>query len=125
MKGHLSIAFLLSVGYDAGMTAARLLRHARRSAGLSQRALAAAAGVPQSTVARIESGTISPRTDLLERLLATTGRTLASETRAGLGVDRSQIRARLALTPRERLERVAAGARTLRLLRGAARASRA
>lgn len=39
--------------------AAALLREARRSAGLSQRALAEKAGVPQSTVARIESGSTS------------------------------------------------------------------
>ncbi|MDQ1713223.1 MAG: hypothetical protein QOE45_2673 [Frankiaceae bacterium] len=34
--------------------AARLLRHARRRAGLTQRALVAKAGVPQPSVARID-----------------------------------------------------------------------
>jgi uncharacterized protein len=84
------------------MNAARLVRNARRRAGLSQRALARAAGVPHSTVARIELGRLSPRTDTLERLLRAAGRTLATEPALGEGVDRSQIRELLRLTPGER-----------------------
>jgi uncharacterized protein len=84
------------------MNAARLVRNARRRAGLSQRALARAAGVPHSTVARIELGRLSPRTDTLERLLRASGRTLATEPALGEGVDRSQIRELLRLTPGER-----------------------
>jgi transcriptional regulator with XRE-family HTH domain len=84
------------------MNAARLVRNARRRAGLSQRALARAAGVPHSTVARIELGRLSPRTDTLERLLRASGRTLATEPTLGEGVDRSQIRELLRLTPGER-----------------------
>ena len=84
------------------MIAARLLKHARLSAGLSQRALAASAGVPQSTVARIELGQLAPRTDTLDRLLRAAGRNLASEPALGLGVDRTQIRELLRLTPVER-----------------------
>jgi uncharacterized protein len=84
------------------MNAARLVRNARRRAGLSQRALARAAGVPHSTVARIELGRLSPRTDTLERLLRASGRTLATEPTLGEGVDRSQIRELLRLTSGER-----------------------
>ena len=98
------------------MTAARLLRDARRTAAISQRALALAAGVPQSTVARIEAGSIYPRSDTLERLLRAAGRTLVSEPRAGYGVDRSQIRALLALTPTERIRLLVGDARSLRAL---------
>jgi transcriptional regulator with XRE-family HTH domain len=39
-------------------------------AGLTQRQLAAAAGVAQSTVARIESGSVQPTLPMLYRLLA-------------------------------------------------------
>lgn len=95
------------------MIAARLLRHARRSAGLSQRALGEVAGIPQSTVARIELGRLSPRADTLDRLLRAAGRTLADEPTAGVGVDRSQIRELLKLTPVERLRLAAADASAL------------
>jgi transcriptional regulator with XRE-family HTH domain len=82
--------------------AARLVRYARRRAGLSQRALAQRAGVPQSTVARIELGRLIPRIDTLERILRATGRTLTSEPVLGAGEDLSLIRDRLRLTPAER-----------------------
>ncbi len=95
------------------MIAARLLKHARRTAGLSQRVLGEAAGIPQSTVARIELGRLSPRTDTLDRLLRAAGRTLAVEPTAGVGVDRSQIRELLKLTPAERLRLAAADASAL------------
>jgi transcriptional regulator with XRE-family HTH domain len=91
-------------------TAGRLLKYARRRAGLSQRALAVKAGVPQSTVARIESGTLSPRSDTLDGLLRATGRGLATEPRLGIGVDRSQIRELLRLSPTERAALAAADA---------------
>jgi len=85
------------------VNAAALLRRARRRAGMSQRILAQAAGVPQSTVARIELAQLSPRVDTFERLLRATGQTLSSERVLGIGVDRSQIRELLRLTPGERL----------------------
>ncbi len=50
--------------------AANLLKLARAQRGLSQRALATAAAVPHSTVARIESGAMQPTVSLLYRLLA-------------------------------------------------------
>jgi transcriptional regulator with XRE-family HTH domain len=84
------------------MISARLLKHARQSAGMSQRALAVAAGIPQSTVARIELGRLAPRVDTLERLLQTAGGSLAVEPMLGVGVDRSKIRELLRLTPGER-----------------------
>jgi transcriptional regulator with XRE-family HTH domain len=98
------------------MIAARILKDARTDAGLSQRALAASADVPQSTVARIELGTMSPRADTLERLLRAAGKTLSAEPRIGVGVDRSLIREFLRMTPGQRVRRLTGDARTLRML---------
>jgi transcriptional regulator with XRE-family HTH domain len=61
--------------------AARLLREARRRAGLGQTELARRAGVPVRTLTRIECGEVVPRLDTLERLLLACGRTLAVERR--------------------------------------------
>lgn len=56
--------------------AAKILREARRRAGLTQRALAERARTAQSVVARIESGSTSPTLETLERLLRATGHEL-------------------------------------------------
>jgi transcriptional regulator with XRE-family HTH domain len=93
------------------MTAARLLRRARRRAGLSQRELARHASVPQSTVARVELGVISPRANTLDRLLRAAGQTLTVEPLLGVGVDRTQIRELLRLSPQQRLRLAEADAR--------------
>jgi transcriptional regulator with XRE-family HTH domain len=85
------------------MKAARLLRHARRRAGMTQRELAAATGVPQPAIARIERGAVTPGIDTLERLLAGVGATLEVVPRLGVGVDRTLIRAALGRTPEERV----------------------
>jgi transcriptional regulator with XRE-family HTH domain len=53
--------------------AGNLLRLARMRSGLSQRQLAEAAGVPQSTVARIETYRQQPTLPLLARLFAASG----------------------------------------------------
>jgi len=98
------------------MNAAHLLRSARRTVGLTQRQLAERAGVPQATVGRIEAGTITPRTDTLERLLRVAGQELAVTVRPGAGVDRSQIRELLRLTPRRRLQLAATDAAGMRRL---------
>lgn len=55
---------------DTEHVAANLLKLARGQKGHTQRALAAAANVPHSTVARIESGAMQPTLPLLYRLLA-------------------------------------------------------
>ncbi len=84
---------------------------------MTQRQLAEAAGVPQSTVGRIEAGAFQPRWETMARVLMAAGYSL-EVTRAGAGVDRSQMRALLAMSPRQRLEAAAADARGLdRLLR--------
>ncbi|MCI0582910.1 MAG: helix-turn-helix domain-containing protein [Chloroflexi bacterium] len=87
-----------------GMSA-RMLRHARRSAGLTQRALAAKTGIPQETIARIEAGRSDPRVETLDRLLEGCGYGLEHLPRLGIGIDRPQIRERLAMSPGDRLMR--------------------
>lgn len=106
------------------MNARHLLRRARKRARLSQRAVAELAGVPQSTIARIELGTLSPRVDTLERILRAAGQTLSTEPLTGVGIDRTVMQPLLRLTPAERLRRAEADARALARLDAQVRASR-
>jgi predicted transcriptional regulator len=101
------------------MEAGRSLRQARRRAGLSQRALAARTGVAQPTIARIERGKDDPRLGTIERLLHACGETIEVVPQAGLGVDRTEIRELLRLSPRQRLAGLAEEAPMLDQLRGA------
>jgi transcriptional regulator with XRE-family HTH domain len=57
----------------SGSSAYAICLSARRRAGLSQRALAAATGVSPSTVARIEKGRMEPTLALLTRLVEACG----------------------------------------------------
>ena len=50
-----------------------LVREARRRAGFTQAELAQRAGVPKSTVGRIESGVRVPSTEMVERLVRAAG----------------------------------------------------
>jgi transcriptional regulator with XRE-family HTH domain len=81
----------------------RMVHEARRRADLTQRQLAAKAGIPQETIARIERGRVAPRVATLDRLLEACGYGLESMPRLGIGVDRTQIHALLRLSPSERL----------------------
>ena len=73
------------------MSAADLIREAREFAGLSRSALAAKAGVPTSTVSRIEDGASDPTLTMLARLVAAAGRHLSvsvtAQQRAGLAIE--------------------------------------
>ena len=86
------------------MKASRLLKTARRRAGMSQRDLAEAAGVPQPAVARIESGRVQPRVDTLDRLLKACGWDLEVSPRLGIGLDRTVIHGLLRLSEPERFK---------------------
>jgi transcriptional regulator with XRE-family HTH domain len=97
---------------------------ARRSAGLTQRELAERSGVPQPTIARIESGKQMPRADTLDKLLKACGWELDMALRRGEGEDRSLIRYWLSLTPIERAEGGAAYGRAAEQLREAGRIAR-
>ena len=56
--------------------AAALVARIRADAGLSRRAVAARAGVPASTVSRIEAGRSDPTLTMLDRIAAAAGRRL-------------------------------------------------
>jgi len=84
--------------------ASRMLRHARRRAGLTQRQLAGQTGIPQETIARIEAGRVDPRVTTLDRLLEGCGYGLEHLPRLGIGIDRTVIRSLLDMTPSQRLE---------------------
>lgn len=87
--------------------AGRMVRYTRRRAGLTQRQLATKAGIPQETIARIEKGRVDPRIGTVDRLLEACEFGLEAMPRLGIGIDRPQIRERLALSPAERLGRAA------------------
>jgi transcriptional regulator with XRE-family HTH domain len=73
----------------------RMVRWARKRAGMTQVQLAAACDVPQSTIARIERGTVAPRAGTLLQLLAATGHELSVDRAIGTDADREAIRDRL------------------------------
>jgi predicted transcriptional regulator len=99
---------------------AESIRRARRSEGLSQRDLAKAAAVPQSTVARIEAGALRPRTDTVQKILEALDHEVVLRRRLGRGVDRTLIRRMLSLSPRQRIQyAVSAGEAIARLRQGA------
>lgn len=81
------------------------LRWARKRAGMTQEELASAAGVPQSTVARIERGNLLPRTATLMALLHATGHELVVERTIGYEPDPEPIRLMLRLDPWVRVRR--------------------
>lgn len=96
------------------MLSADLLVQARRRAGLSQRELAARAGVAQQEIARYERGRVTPSLERLRSLIAACGLELTfGLARADDSYDH-QITQALALTPRERLERALRDAEALR-----------
>lgn len=96
------------------MDAARAVREARRRAGLTQEELARRSDLHQPAVARIESGTVTPRVDTLDRLLHACGISLSAEPRLGADVERDAIRELLRLQPAARLARATAAVRGFR-----------
>ena len=75
-----------------------MVRWARKRAGMTQQELARGIGIPQPSIARIERGTVSPRTSTLIEILQATGHELVAEPRTPVGQqDRKAIRDRLAL----------------------------
>ena len=78
-----------------------LCREARRRAGLSQRELAARAGVSPSTIARIERGRVEPTLDLLIRVVRACGLDLRMRLRPD---DGTAAAVRRTLSFEERLE---------------------
>jgi transcriptional regulator with XRE-family HTH domain len=87
------------------MLSANLLVEARRRAGLTQRELAARAGVGQQEVARYERGRVTPSLERLRQLIASCGLELTfGLARADCSYDDAIARA-LAIPPAQRLAR--------------------
>jgi transcriptional regulator with XRE-family HTH domain len=85
--------------------AAQLVRDVRRSAGLSQQALATRLGTTQSSIAQLESDRSNPRVSTLERALRACGRELAFEARPHKSsIDETLVAAQLRIEPGERLK---------------------
>jgi transcriptional regulator with XRE-family HTH domain len=103
------------------MKAGRLALAARKRLGLTQRELAERTGIPQPMISAIERGQQDPRHSTLERIMAAAGQELDMVVRGGGGVDRTQFVESLRLTPEQRLEHTAAGARWLKTVRRARR----
>ena len=101
------------------MALRRLVREARKRAGLTQSALAERAGVARSTVARIESGARCPSTDMVERLVRAAG----FEIRVALGdpdpQTTSMLERNLRRTPAERLANAVRATRFVQKARAA------
>ena len=70
------------------------VRWARKRAGMTQHDLAQAVGMPQPSIARIEAGTVIPRTATLLAILEATGHQLIVEP-IGPEADDEAIRHRL------------------------------
>lgn len=81
--------------------------------------------MPQPAIARIERGSVIPRLDTLAELLAAAGSALEVAPLAGVGVDRSLIRAMLARTPEERIRAAGRAGQRLAALRAEAARGRA
>ncbi|MGH8886682.1 MAG: nucleotidyltransferase domain-containing protein [Egibacteraceae bacterium] len=103
-------------------TASELLKAARRTTRMSQRALAVRAGTSQSVVQRIEAGQVQPSLETLARLLRAAGHELRVEAVPTAGEDPGGLRRLL----RERRDDIVAvaerhGARNVRVFGSVAR----
>jgi transcriptional regulator with XRE-family HTH domain len=102
--------------------AALTIRRARARAGLTQAQLAQRLGTTQSAIARLERPGANPTVSTLADALHATGHRLdIRPVRARAPVDEDQIRARLALSPAERLATFTASQRNLAALQARAR----
>jgi transcriptional regulator with XRE-family HTH domain len=99
---------------------ASLLVQARRSAGLSQRELAARAGVAQQEIARYERGRVTPSLEKLRSLIAACGLELTVGLVRADHSYNEQIAVALKLSPAGRLERALRDAQPLRAARAQA-----
>jgi len=81
-----------------------LVQEARRRSGLTQAELARRAGVPQSSVAKIERGRRDPSLSTLDRLVRAAGLELRVQLAPRDDHDLQLIDAMLDLTPEQRLE---------------------
>lgn len=105
--------------------AATLIRDARRSAGITQAALAARLGTTQSAIARLERAGSNPTVATVDRVVGAAGKRLElSSSPLSSDVDETLIARMLRMTPEERLhsfESAYRSARAMALAGGRAR----
>ena len=103
------------------MTAGELLREKRRRHGLTQRQLAMRARTSQAAISRIERGVVSPSVATLAELLWLMNEELVLEAEpVDWGFDLTLNRARLAISPDERVRRGVVHSRRMNEIRGVA-----
>lgn len=108
------------------MTAGELLRGTRLRHGLTQRRLAIRARTSQAAISRIERGIVSPTVDTLAELLwMMNERLVLGAEPVDWGFDLTLNRARLALSPEERIRRGVLHSRRMKEIRGIAQRARA
>jgi uncharacterized protein len=109
----------------SSVSPSKLIRSARRSAGLTQVELARRLGTTQPVVARLENPDANPTLATIERALeaAGYGLELRAVPKQRSGVDESQLLERLAWTPAERLAAHTVAQRNLGTLLRSARRS--
>ena len=93
------------------MILSNLVREARKRGGLTQAELGRRAGVPQSTVGRIESGARVPSTELVERIVRAAGFEIHCRLAEPDPGTSSLFEATLRQTPAERLAAATRAAR--------------
>src|SRR3954454_5753232 len=87
------------------MTAAEIIRFARKAEGISQAQLGARLGISQPAVARLESAGDAITVETLRRTLRGLGRSLdLTAEDVPSNVDESLLREQLRLTPAQRLQ---------------------
>ena len=108
------------------MTPATIIRAARQAAGLTQSELATRLRTTQSAIARLERPGSNPRIETLDAAVRATGHRLELHpVQLRAASDEDQIRARLELSPAERLAAFQSSQRNVRrLARQAKRAPR-
>jgi transcriptional regulator with XRE-family HTH domain len=85
------------------VTSGEVIREARLLAGLSQHELAERVGVPRSSIARWERGTVEPGFDTTRRLLRACGFDLSLVRYEPDEIVDIRLSGKLELTPQERL----------------------
>jgi len=89
----------------SAMSPDRLIRDARRSAGLTQAELAQRLGTTQSAIARLEADGANPRLSTLSRALAACDREIVLESRPRRSsIDETLVAGRLRIPPGERIK---------------------
>ena len=85
------------------MTRGKIIREARKVAGLSQQELAERAGVPRQSIARWERGAVEPGFDTVRRLLRSCGYDLSLVRYEPDETVDDRLSGKRELTPQERL----------------------